>query len=289
MDLVKRKAYAKVNLCLNVLRRREDGYHEVSMIMQNIALCDEVTLTRQPEGIKLSLIGNKELETDERNLAYKAAKLMIDTYGISEGVKISLKKNIPIAAGLAGGSTDAAAVLLGMNELFNLGKDKDELMKLGVKLGADVPYCVKGGTALAEGIGEILTPLPDAPNAYVLIAKPDISVSTKEVYTNLKVSELKARPDVDGMTKAIVRHDLDGVIERMGNVLENVTVKKYPIIDEIKQLMKDNGAENALMSGSGPTVFGVFYDQKEAAKCYRVVKDSNLAKDVVLTTFVTPD
>ncbi|MBO4377234.1 MAG: 4-(cytidine 5'-diphospho)-2-C-methyl-D-erythritol kinase [Lachnospiraceae bacterium] len=288
MDLVKRKAYAKINLCLDVLGKREDGYHEVSMIMQTIGLCDDVTLRKQDEGISLS-VGGSDLPADESNLAFKAAKLMKDTYDIKEGVKISLKKNIPIAAGLAGGSSDAAAVMLGMNELFNLGIDKDELCKLGVKIGADVPYCIKGGTYLAQGIGEKLTPLPKAPGATILIAKPDISVSTKEVYTALNVGELKAHPDVDGMTKAIVRHDLDGVIERMGNVLENVTIKSFPVIDEIKQLMKENGAENALMSGSGPTVFGIFYDQRDAAECFGKVKASGLAKDVALTTFVTPD
>ncbi|MBO7386617.1 MAG: 4-(cytidine 5'-diphospho)-2-C-methyl-D-erythritol kinase [Lachnospiraceae bacterium] len=287
MDIIKRKAYAKINLCLDVLGKREDGYHEVSMIMQTIGLSDDVTLRKQDEGISLSVNG-ADLPTDESNLAYKAAKLMIDTYEIKGGVKISLKKSIPVAAGLAGGSSDAAAVMLGMNELYNLGKTKDDLSTLGVKIGADVPYCIKGGTALAEGIGEKLTPLPEAPGATILIAKPDIAVSTKEVYTALNVKELKAHPDVDGMTKAIVRHDLDGVIERMGNVLENVTIKKFPVIDDIKQLMKEHGAENAIMSGSGPTVFGIFYDQRTAAECFGIVKNSGLAKDVALTTFVTP-
>ena len=247
-----------------------------------------IKLKKQAEGIKL-MVNTGELENNESNLAWKAAALMIETFGIREGVKISLKKTIPIAAGMAGGSSDAAAVIKGMNELFKLGKSTEELCALGVKIGADVPYCIMGGTALAEGIGEKLTPLPEVPRATILIAKPDISVSTKEVYQGLQISELKSHPDVDGMTKAIVRHDLDGVIERMGNVLENVTIKKYPVIDEIKQLMKDNGAENALMSGSGPTVFGIFYDQKQAAKCYIKVQESKLAKDVMLTTFVTPN
>lgn len=285
--MVKKKAYAKVNLCLDVLRKREDGYHEVSMIMQNIGVYDDLTLQKQESGIKL-MVNSSELEADRSNLAWKAADLMQRTYDIKEGVKISLKKNIPIAAGLAGGSSDAAAVICGMNELFQLEKSKEELCRVGVQIGADVPYCILGGTALAEGIGEKLTPLPKAPNAVVLIAKPDIAVSTKDVYQNLRANELKSHPDVDGMTKAIVRHDLDGVIERMGNVLENVTVKMYPVIDDIKNMMKDNGADNALMSGSGPTVFGIFHDQKQAAKCYAIVKESGIAKDVMLTTFVTP-
>lgn len=285
MDLVKRKAYAKINLSLDVLRKREDGYHEVKMIMQSIGLCDDITVKKQPSGIKL-VMNTKTLPNNEKNLAYKAAALMIDEYNITSGVAISLKKNIPVAAGLAGGSTDAAGVMLAMNELFELGATKEELMKKAVRLGADVPFCILGGTALAEGIGEELTPLPAAPGATILIAKPNISVSTKEVYTNLHVDELKAHPDVDGMTKSIACHDLDGVIERIGNVLENVTIHFYPVIDQIKTMMKENGAENALMSGSGPTVFGVFYNQNEAAKCYEIIRKSALAKDVCITSFV---
>lgn len=285
MDIVRRKAYAKINLGLDVIRRREDGYHEVKMIMQNIGIHDELTFRKQAEGITLK-IDRVDLPTDGNNLIYKTAKLIKEEYGITEGVRIDLKKRIPVAAGLAGGSTDAAAVFWGMNELFGLGMTQEKMCELGVRIGADVPYCIMGGTAIAEGIGEKLTPLPDAPNAVVLIAKPDINVSTKDVYQNLNVPELKVHPDIDGMIKAIIRHDLDGVIERMDNVLENVTVRMHPVIDEIKAFMRANGAARAMMSGSGPTVFGIYTDQAKAADAYMKLKETGLAKDIFVTTFV---
>lgn len=287
MDIVRRKAYAKINLGLDVIRRREDGYHEVKMIMQNIGIHDELTFRKQAEGITLK-IDRVDLPVDGNNLIYKAAKLIKEEYGITEGVRIDLKKRIPIEAGLAGGSTDAAAVFWGMNELFSIGMTQEKMCELGVRIGADVPYCIMGGTAIAEGIGEKLTPLPDTPKAVVLIAKPDISVSTKDVYQNLNVPELKVHPDIDGMTKAIIRHDLDGVIERMDNVLENVTVRMHPIIDEIKNFMRANGAARAMMSGSGPTVFGIYKDQAQAADAYMKLKETDLAKDIFVTTFVSP-
>lgn len=287
MDIIKRKAYAKINLGLDVIRRREDGYHEVKMIMQNIGIHDELTFRKQADGITLK-IDRVDLPADGNNLIYKTAKLIKEEYGITEGVRIDLKKRIPIAAGLAGGSTDAAAVFWGMNELFSLGMSREKMCELGVRIGADVPYCIMGGTAIAEGIGEKLTPLPDAPKAVVLIAKPDVSVSTKDVYQNLNVPELKVHPDIDGMTKAIIRHDLDGVIERMDNVLENVTVRMHPVIDEIKNFMRASGAARAMMSGSGPTVFGIYTDQAQAADAYMKLKETDLAKDIFVTTFVSP-
>lgn len=288
MDIIKRKAYAKVNLGLDVVRRREDGYHEVKMIMQNIGVHDELTFRKQEQGITLK-IDRVDLPTDGNNLIYRTAKLIKEEFEITEGVYITLKKRIPIAAGLAGGSTDAAAVFKGMNELFGLRMTQEKMCELGVRIGADVPYCIMGGTALAEGIGEKLTPLPDAPGAVVLLAKPDISVSTKDIYQNLNVPELKVHPDIDGMTKAIIRHDLDGIIERMDNVLESVTVKMHPVIDEIKNFMKEQGAQRAMMSGSGPTVFGIFEDQGQAAAAYLALKETGLAKDLVVTTFVSPE
>lgn len=286
MELIKRKAYAKINLGLDVIRRREDGYHEVKMIMQNIGVCDELAFEKQESGIELR-IDTLELPADGNNLIYRTAKLIMEEFGIKEGVKIYLKKRIPIAAGLAGGSTDAAAVFYGMNKLFDLKMTQEKMCELGVKIGADVPYCIMGGTALAEGIGEQLTPLPDAPKATVLLAKPDITVSTKMVYERLNVPELKFHPDIDGMTKAVLRHDLSGIIERMGNVLENVTIQEYPVIEQIKNMMKEQGAANALMSGSGPTVFGIFENQEQAAKAYMEIKKTGIAKDLVVTSFVS--
>lgn len=284
INKITRKAYAKINLGLDVLRRRPDGYHEVKMIMQTVSLYDTLTFTKQETGINVTT-DKEELPGDESNLIYKAAKLIKETYHISEGVKIELQKNIPMAAGMAGGSTDAAAVFHGMNEMFGLGMSEEEMCALGVKIGADVPYCIQGGTALSEGIGEVLTKLPDAPDCFLLIAKPDIDVSTKYVYENLHANELQKHPDIDGMQAAIEEGNLQGITDRMENVLETVTVQKYPIIQEIKEFMKENGARSALMSGSGPTVFGVFDTQKKAEEALKSLEQKKLAKQLFTATF----
>ena len=277
-----KKAYAKVNLGLDVIRRREDGYHEVRMIMQTVDLYDILVFTRQEKPGIILTTDRKELPGDEGNLVYKAARVVMEAYSIGEGIKIELQKRIPMAAGMAGGSTDAAVVFHGMNEMFELGMSEEEMCALGVKIGADVPYCIKGGTALAEGIGEILTELPDAPGCMVLIAKPDIDVSTKYVYENLHVEELDCHPDIAGMRAAIEAGDLRGVTQRMGNVLETVTVNAYPVIGEIKEAMKQRGAWNALMSGSGPTVFGIFGEDEKARAAYDEIAGTNLAGQVFL-------
>lgn len=277
-----KKAYAKVNLGLDVIRRREDGYHEVRMIMQTVDLYDILAFTRREEPGIVVMTDREELPGDESNLVYKAARLLMETYFIKEGIKIELQKRIPMAAGMAGGSTDAAAVFHGMNEMFELGMSEDEMCTLGVKIGADVPYCIKGGTALAEGIGEILKRLPDTPGCMVLIAKPNIDVSTKFVYENLHAEKLDCHPDIDGMRAAIEAGDLRGVARRMGNVLETVTVKAYPVIGEIKEAMMKKGAWNALMSGSGPTVFGIFGEEEEARAAYDEIAGANLAGQIFL-------
>ncbi|EOS28595.1 4-(cytidine 5'-diphospho)-2-C-methyl-D-erythritol kinase [Lachnospiraceae bacterium 28-4] len=282
-NTITKKAYAKVNLGLDVIRRREDGYHEVRMIMQTVDICDVLTFTRQERPGIVVTTDKEELPGDESNLIYKAARLVTETCSVREGIKIELQKRIPMAAGMAGGSTDAAAVFHGMNEMFGLGMDEDEMCALGVKIGADIPYCVKGGTALAEGIGEILTKLPDAPACVVLVAKPDIDVSTKYVYENLHAESLEYHPDIDGMRAAIEEGDLRGMAERMGNVLETVTVNAYPVIREIKEVMKKSGAWNALMSGSGPTVFGIFGEEEKARKAYNEIAQANLAGQLFLT------
>lgn len=276
------KAYAKVNLGLDVLRRREDGYHDVKMIMQTVDLYDSITVEDAEEGIEIT--SDKDfVPTDESNLMYKAAKLLMDEFSITKGVKLHLEKNIPVAAGMAGGSTDAAAVLKAVNVLFDLGLSDEELMKRGVKIGADVPYCIMGGTALSEGIGEVLTEIKGIPDSIILIAKPPISVSTKYVYENLHANELKRHPDIDGMIKEIEAGNLRGIADKMENVLETVTVKKYPEIDKIKQFMKDNGALNSIMSGSGPTVFGLYDDMEAAKKAYDGLKALDVAKQLFLT------
>lgn len=279
------KAYAKVNLGLDVIGKLPNGYHEVKMVMQTVGIYDELTLEKAQSGIVVTT-DSGELPTDENNLIYKAAKLMQEKYGIREGVRIHLQKNIPIAAGMAGGSTDAAATMKGMNTLFGLGADAEELREEAVKIGADVPYCILGGTALAEGIGEKLTVLSPAPEMHLLVAKPDINVSTKYVYEHLDAMEVVQHPDIDGMMEAIREGSLTGVLERMGNVLETVTVTAYPVIDTIKQRMKELGALNALMSGSGPTVFGVFPDEESAKAAYEQLKQEALAKQIFVTTLV---
>lgn len=285
MERCIKKAYAKINLGLDVIGVLPNGYHEVKMIMQTVGIYDVLTLEKIPEGIVVTT-DSGELPTDENNLIYKSAKLMMEKYGLTGGVKIHLEKNIPIAAGMAGGSTDAAATFIGMNELFEIGATEEALRELGVKVGADVPYCIMGGTALAEGIGEKLSPLPAPKDCYLLIAKPDINVSTKYVYEHLDAEGVENHPDIDGMIKALEQGSLEGIIERLGNVLETVTVKKYPIIQEIKQIMLENGARGSLMSGSGPTVFGIFTEEKKAMKTLQVLKDKGLAKQLFVTGFV---
>ncbi len=287
------KAYGKINLGLDVLRRRDDGYHEVRMIMQTVGIYDRIDLIyKETPGITVET-NLYYLPDNENNLVYKAAKLLMDEFHVQKGVHIRLRKYIPVAAGMAGGSSDAAAVLFGVNKMFSLGLTTEQLMDRGVKIGADVPYCVMRGTALSEGIGEILTPLPVPPQCQVLIAKPGISVSTKFVYENLHANELRPEqhPNIDGMMEAIKQKDLYGIADRFGNVLENVTIPAYPVIQEIKDLMLEQGAIGALMSGSGPTVFGLFTNPKAAAKAHEEMRfgaGAELAKQVYLTNFYNP-
>lgn len=284
-DTLTRKAYAKINLGLDVVRRLENGYHEVRMIMQTVGIYDVLTFTAAQSGIRITT-DSGELPVGEDNLIYRAARLLMETYNMSAGVDIHLEKHIPIAAGMAGGSSDAAATLLGLNELFSLGASDEQLRQLGVRIGADVPYCITGGTALAEGIGELLTPLPPTPQCVLLVAKPDIQVSTKYVYEHLDAGNSWQHPDIDGMRRSIENGDLSGVIARLGNVLETVTIEAYPVIDRIKREMVSGGAMGSLMSGSGPTVFGI-YDSREQA---RAVRDSlerqGLARELFVTEFV---
>lgn len=284
------KAYGKINLALDVLRKREDGYHEVRMIMQTVGIYDQIELSRKREpGITIET-NLSYLPVNQNNLACQAASLLMEEFRVKEGLHIRLHKFIPVAAGMAGGSSDAAAVLFGVNKMFHLGLSKERLMERGVKIGADVPFCVMRGSALSEGIGERLTPLPPVPQCSVVIAKPGISVSTKLVYENLCIEQLlpSQHPDIDGMIQAVEQQNLKQVAEKFGNVLELVTAKKYPVIEQIKQVMKECGALNALMSGSGPTVFGVFDNPRTAKQAYeklRYGEASQLAKQVYLTNF----
>ena len=283
MDTIRLKARAKINLGLDVVRRREDGYHEVKMVMQMLRLYDQIDIEKTQESGILVRSNLSFLPTDERNIAYKAAKVMIDQFGLEQGVIIRIEKHIPVAAGMAGGSTDCAAVLYGMNKLFGLRLNQKKLRELGVKLGADVPYCLMRQTALSEGIGEILTPISPLQDCPILIAKPSVSVSTRHVYEHLKLDEQTMHPDIDGIVTALADGDLDGVTDRMANVLETVTVPEHPVIDEIKKQMMASGAVNALMSGSGPTVFGIFDDEEKAKKACEDMKASGLARQIYLT------
>ncbi|MBU3171434.1 4-(cytidine 5'-diphospho)-2-C-methyl-D-erythritol kinase [Clostridium estertheticum] len=261
------KAYGKINISLDVVGKREDGYHLLKMIMQNVDLYDSLSFQKCNKGINISC--NKPyIPTDEKNLVYKAAKLFMDTYDIHEGINIYLKKNIPVAAGMAGGSADAAAVLRALPQIFKIDVDVNELMKLGVKIGADVPYCIMGGTALCEGIGEIITPLKPFKNQILVLVKPSFGVSTKEVFKNLDISKIFKHPDTDAIIKAMDEEKVEDVCNGMKNLLENVTLRKYPVLKRIKEDMIKMGAMGSMMSGSGPTIFAFFDDMLKAQRCY---------------------
>ena len=282
--MVKERAYGKINLGLDVLRRRPDGYHELKMIMQTVDIYDDLTFRKRKEpGIALRIEG-ADLSAGTDNLICRAAALLLQEKKITEGVEITLKKRIPIAAGMAGGSADAAAALRGVNTLLGLGCSTEELQELGVKLGADIPYCLVGGTMLSEGIGEILTPLTPPPACHLVVAKPPIDVSTAFVYGHLQADKLSYHPDIDGMAQALAVGDLKGVTDRMGNVLETVTEREYPVIGGLKELMREMGAENALMSGSGPTVFGICKEKEQASQIAAAIEEKRLAGAVFVTT-----
>ena len=283
MDEIRLKARAKINLGLDVLRRREDGYHEVKMVMQTVDLFDDLSFRKLEEDCILVSTDKEELAGDESNLVYKAVKLVKDTFGIRRGVAADLTKRIPMAAGMAGGSADAAAAIHGMDRLFSLGLSLEEKQKLGVKIGADVPYCIMRGTVLAEGIGEKLTVLPPMPKCTVLIAKPPVSVSTKTVYEALDAQEITVHPDIDGIIAGLEKGDVRAVASSMGNVLEGVTIPMHPVIAEIKKEMTDAGALGAMMSGSGPTVFGLFDNRAAAKAAQRRIREKALTKQVYVT------
>lgn len=284
MDSINLKARAKINLSLDVLRRREDGYHEVRMVMQTLDLFDRIHIKKtDSEGVELKT-NLSFLPVDSNNLCCKAYDILKQEFGIDCGISIDLEKKIPVSAGMAGGSSDAATVLYGVNRIFNLGLTKKELMKRGVKIGADVPYCIMRGTAVSEGIGEILTPLPPLKKVKVLVAKPGIYVSTKFVYSNLNLNEDIIHPDTDAVIASIKAKNIYEMSKAMGNVLESVTIKKHSVIEEIKQFMMKNGAVVSLMSGSGPTVFGIYDDEKTAIKAMKTLRKSKMARQVFLTS-----
>lgn len=286
MDKLELKAYGKINLGLDVIRKRPDGYHDLDMVMQMVDVYDDVILTRL-EGTEIVVrTDTTVLSNGKDNLAYMAAKMLMDEFGIAQGLEITIRKRIPIAGGMAGGSSDCAATLKGVNQMFDLGLGKEELMERGVRLGADVPYCILGGTAIARGIGEILTPLPTPPKCHVIIAKPPVSVSTAFVYGNIKPDKIEKRPDIEAMVSAIKAQNLYKLAESLYNVMEDITVPKYPIIQEIKTVMLENGALNSIMSGSGPTVFGLYDDIEKAEQTVELLKAKELTEQLYLTEFI---
>lgn len=277
------RALAKINLGLDILGKREDGYHEVKMIMQTIQMYDVLELHKKKEpGISLT-VNVPFIPTDERNLVYRAVAMLMEEFHVQEGLSIRLDKFIPVAAGMAGGSSDAAAAFVGVNRLFHLGLSQEELMERAVKVGADVPYCIMRGTALAEGIGEKLTALPPVPPCYVLVGKPAVSVSTKMAYENLNLETIKKRPDIDGMISDIENGNLMEMTEKMANVFEPGIIREYPVIQQIKDFMEENGALRAMMSGSGPTVFGIFDDKEKMERAAEGLRAGGLAKTVFST------
>lgn len=289
MDKIELKAYGKINIGLDVIRKREDGYHDLDMIMQTVGVYDDVIISRedgtQTYEIEVSTDADI-LPNDKGNLAFMAAKVLMEAYDIKSKVKIHINKRIPIAGGMAGGSADCAAVLRGVNKLFQLGLTDEQLQEYGVKLGADVPYCIVGGTKRAQGIGEILTDLPTPPKCYVIIAKPDAFVSTKFVYSHIRPAQIENHSDIDGIIESIKAGDLYGMCEKIVNVMEDVTIPEYPIIQKVKDILKSNGAVNALMSGSGPTVFGIYDDEEKAKQSMDVLSGKEFVSQLYLTKFI---
>lgn len=285
MDSIQLHACAKINLALDVIGRRPNGYHDVRMIMQTIQLFDKLTIRPIVKDELILTTNQGFLPTGKGNLVYDAASLFLETIGSKQGFCLELEKHIPVAAGMAGGSTDAAATLIGLNELFNHPFSDEKLKEMGLSLGADIPFCLMGGTALSEGIGEILTPLPAPPSCKVLIVKPTVSVSTKFVYENLHLGPDTNHPNIDGMLHALQTGSYSEMVDNLGNLLETVTISHYPEITAIKEQMLALGADGALMSGSGPTVFGLFHDAHLASEAYYTFKTGIYGSQTFLTEF----
>lgn len=284
MKEINYKAFAKINLGLDVTGVREDGYHLVKMVMETINLYDQVRIriSHQPE-VRVST-NLYYLPINSKNIAYQAANMLIEEFGIKDGLEISLKKHIPVAAGLAGGSSNAAAVLKGVNRIFNLGLNQRELMERGLRLGADVPYCIKGGCALATGIGEKLESLPSLPKCHILLVKLPFSVSTKDIYQQIDRQDILHHPQIDKIVTGLEERSLEKVAKSMGNVLEEVTIPKHPRIQMIKEEMIKLGAIGSLMTGSGPTVFGLFETKDKAVYARKRMEKLPIKKQVYLSS-----
>lgn len=288
MNSIILKGRAKINLTLDVVGKRDNGYHDLEMIMQTVNLYDTIYIrkTKVP-GVRLKS-NYSWLPTNEKNIAYRAAELFFKESEICGGVSIEITKRIPVAAGLAGGSTDAAATLVGLNRLYETHYSKEQLMEMGLKLGADVPFCIARGTMLAEGIGEVLTPLEPMPKTYVVLVKPPFSASTATVYKSLDISNIKKHPDTKLVIEALKTGDVKTVAENMQNVLEEVTVAIHPEIDKIKEGFRKHGAMGTMMSGSGTTVFGLFETEEAAKRASRYFKVQHNMREVYVTTTYSP-
>lgn len=279
------KAPAKINLMLDVLHKRPDGFHEVEMVMTMIDLADRLEMSEQKRDTIIITSQAGYIPLDEKNLAFQAARLIKERYDVKKGVHIHLDKNIPVAAGLAGGSSDAAATLRGLNRLWGLGIPQQELLALGAELGSDVPFCVTGGTALATGRGEILTPIPNPPQCWVIVAKPPINVSTAEVYGRLRSEQIQRHPSAERMVEALTQGSFQQMCQSLGNVLEEVTLKMHPEVQQLKEGMLKLGADGALMSGSGPTVFGLVSKESKVARIYNGLR--GFCKEVYAVRLLT--
>lgn len=283
MERIKLFAKAKINLALDVVERLDNGYHNLEMIMQTIELSDTIEIKKTfTNDIKLKT-NVYWLPTDYTNLVYKAAKYLKDEYNIKYGIHIELNKKIPSCAGLGGGSADCAATLIGIRNLFGLKISNNKLLDISKNFGADVPFCLKRGTCLAEGIGEKLTPLNKMPNCYILVVKPNINISTSVIFENLDLSKIKERPDIEKIIYYIDKNDIEGISKNLCNVLESVSIEKYPIIKQIKENMLENGALGSLMSGSGSAVFGIFKNKKQMAIAKNNIERTLNIKEVFTT------
>lgn len=268
MNSIQLKSRAKINLSIDVLGKREDGYHLVEMIMQTIDLFDKIKIFSLKEDTIIIESNSLDIPLDSTNIVYKAADLIKKQYNIKEGVKIIIEKNIPIAAGMAGGSSNAAAVLVGLNQLWQLKLSENKLKELGLKLGADVPFCIGGQTALAENIGEKLTKIDGlSENIFILVCKPELFVSTKEIYEEIDLKIIEKRPNNKLLIQLLKENKIQQIADNMYNVLEEVTREKYPVIEEIEKIMMENDALGSMMSGSGPTVFGLYRNREDAENC----------------------
>lgn len=288
MNSIILKGRAKINLTLDVVGKRENGYHDLEMIMQTVNLYDTIYIrkTKVP-GVRLKA-NFSWLPTNDKNIAYRAAELFFQESGINGGVAIEITKRIPVAAGLAGGSTDAAATLVGLNKLYETYYSKEKLMEMGLKLGADVPFCITRGTMLAEGIGEVLTPLTPMPHTYVVLVKPPISVSTATVYKSLDINQIKNHPDTATVIRALNEGNVEKIADHMANVLEEVTIPMHTEIETIKEDFMKHGAIGSMMSGSGSTVFGLFNTREAANKAAKYFKVQHNIREVYVTTTYSP-